>query len=95
MAGPDGLVAPAMEQIQQPLRIGGLLLERLALQAKHQAPATSQTARAQFDHGHNPCYSGQKRRGLGSNRFRSMGHPICWCCHSSEMVCHALAVKAP
>jgi hypothetical protein len=33
MAGLDGLVAPAMKQRQQPLRIGRLFLERLAQHA--------------------------------------------------------------
>jgi hypothetical protein len=34
MAGLDGLVAPAMKQRQQPLRIGRLFLERLAQHAE-------------------------------------------------------------
>ena len=43
MAGLDGLVAPARQQRPQPVRIGGLLLERLAHHAGHQA--TSQVLR--------------------------------------------------
>ena len=68
---PDGLVAPAMEQIQQPLRIGGLLLERLALQAMHQAPATSVRPWPQ------PVLFWSKAIRARLKSFPFQGHPIC------------------
>jgi len=38
MARLDGLLTPPLKQRQQPVRIGGLLLERPAHQARHQTP---------------------------------------------------------
>ena len=51
-AGLDGLLAPAMQQRQQPLRIGRLFLERLAQHAGHQT-RHQPSLETQFDHRHN------------------------------------------
>ena len=51
-AGFARLLAPATKQRQQPIRISGLLLERLALHAGHQTRHQPRVE-TQFDHRHN------------------------------------------
>ena len=76
MAGLDGLVAPAMQQSQEPLRIGRLILERLAHHAGHQT-RHQPGLKTEFDHRHNRAILIKGGEGA-AQIVPFMGRSSCW-----------------
>jgi hypothetical protein len=92
VAGLDGLVAPALQQRQQPVGIRGLFLERLAHHAGHQS-RHQPSLKTEFDHRHNRAILIKGDEGA-AQIVPFHGAFILLAC-TQHRWCHTLAATAP